>query len=57
VVVESGARVGPGVVAGAGCGIGAGASVRDAVLWPGTTLAPGERLERAIAAGEVRLLR
>jgi len=55
VVVDAGARVGPGVVAGAGCRIPAGAVVRDAVLWEGTALAPGERVERAIAAGEVRL--
>lgn len=54
-VVEAGARVGPNAVAGAGCRIGAGAVVREAVLWEGTAIAPGETVERAIAAGEVRL--
>jgi mannose-1-phosphate guanylyltransferase len=55
VVVEAGARVGPNVVAGPGCRISGGASVRDAVLWEGTAIAPGERVERAIAAGALRL--
>ncbi len=54
-VVEAGARVGPNAVVGPGCRVAAGAVVRDAVLWGGTALAPGERVERAIAAGEVRL--
>lgn len=53
--VEAGARVGPNAVVGAGCRIAAGAVLRDAVLWEGTALAPGERVERAIAAGPIRL--
>jgi mannose-1-phosphate guanylyltransferase len=54
-VVEGGARVGPGAVIGAACRVAAGAVVSDAILWDGTALAPGERLERAIAAGALRL--
>jgi mannose-1-phosphate guanylyltransferase len=54
-LVEAGARVGPNAVAGAGCRIGAEAVVRDAVLWVGTAVAPGERVERAIASGELRV--
>lgn len=56
-VVEAGARVGPRAVVGPGCRIGPGAAVREAVLWAGTSIAPGERVERAIAAGDVRLPR
>jgi mannose-1-phosphate guanylyltransferase len=54
-VVEAGAAVGPDAVVGRGCRIAAGAVVREAVLWDGTALAPGERVERAIAAGDVRV--
>ena len=54
-VVEAGARVGPNAVLGAGCRVAAGAVVRDAVLWEGTVLSPGERVEHSIAAGELRL--
>ena len=54
-VVEAGARLGPNVVLGARCRVGARAVVRDAVLWEGTEVAAGERLEGAIAAGELRL--
>ncbi|HSM92657.1 MAG TPA: NDP-sugar synthase [Anaeromyxobacteraceae bacterium] len=54
-VVEAGARVGPDAVVGARCRVAAGAEVREAVLWEGTVLAPGERIEGAIAAGSVRL--
>jgi mannose-1-phosphate guanylyltransferase len=54
-VVEAGARVGPNVVVGAGSRVRAGAVLRDAVVWEGTEISPGERVERAIAAGAVRL--
>jgi mannose-1-phosphate guanylyltransferase len=53
--VEAGALVGPNVVAGPRCRIGCDAVVRDAVLWEGTVVARGERVERAIAAGTLRL--
>ncbi len=40
---------------GAGCTVPAGARVRDAILWEGTALAPGEVVEHAIAAGGDRV--
>jgi mannose-1-phosphate guanylyltransferase len=55
-VVEGGANVGPGAVIGAACRVAPGAVVRNAVLWDGTGLAAGERVERAIAAGALRLM-
>lgn len=51
----AGAEIGPGAVIGRGCAIGAGASVRSAVVWDGTRIAPGERVEDAIAAGQDRI--
>ncbi|MBK9516480.1 MAG: NTP transferase domain-containing protein [Anaeromyxobacter sp.] len=54
-VVEPGAHVGRQVVLGAGCRVPAGARVERAVLWPGTALAPGEVLEDAVAAGDLRV--
>lgn len=54
-VVEAGAVVGPGAVVGAGARVPRGAEVREAVLWDGTALAPGERAARAIAAGDDRV--
>jgi mannose-1-phosphate guanylyltransferase len=57
----AGARVDPAAVVeapafvGAGCTVPAGARVRDAILWEGTALAPGEVLEQAIAAGPDRV--
>jgi mannose-1-phosphate guanylyltransferase len=53
--VAPGAVVGPGAFVGAGAVVGAGAIVREAVVWPGTAIAPGERVERAIAAGALRV--
>jgi mannose-1-phosphate guanylyltransferase len=53
--VDPAARVGAPAFIAAGCTVPAGAEVRDAVLWEGTALAPGERVERAIAAGELRV--
>jgi mannose-1-phosphate guanylyltransferase len=40
---------------GAGCTVPAGARVRDAMLWDGTALGPGEVVEHAIAAGGERI--
>jgi mannose-1-phosphate guanylyltransferase len=54
-VVEAGAEVGPDAVIGRGCRVPRGAVVKDAVLWDGTALAPGERVEGAIAAGVARV--
>jgi len=53
--VEAGAAVGPGVIAGAGCRIGPGAVVREAVLWEGTEIRPGETVAGAVAAGPARV--
>ena len=53
--VEAGAEVGSGAVIGAGVVVPRGASVRRAVVWSGTVLAPGERVEDAVAAGELRV--
>ncbi len=54
-VVEAGAVVGPDAVLGAGCRVGHGAVVERAVVWPGTTIFPGEGVSRAVAAGVLRL--
>jgi NDP-sugar pyrophosphorylase family protein len=40
---------------GARCTVPAGATVKDAVLWDDTALAPGETVEHAIAAGDLRV--
>jgi mannose-1-phosphate guanylyltransferase len=53
--IEAGAEVGPEAVIGAGSVVPAGARVRRAVVWDGTALAPGERLELAVAAGALRV--
>ncbi|ABC83458.1 sugar phosphate nucleotidyltransferase [Anaeromyxobacter dehalogenans] len=53
--VAAGAEIGPGAVVGPGCRVPAGAAVRRAVLWAGTALAPGERVEDAVAAGADRV--
>jgi mannose-1-phosphate guanylyltransferase len=54
-VVEAGASVGPGAVLEAGARVGELALVRDAVVWEATALAPGERVERVVAAGSLRV--
>jgi mannose-1-phosphate guanylyltransferase len=53
--VEEGADVGPGVHAGPGARLAAGCTVREAVIWAGTAIRPGERVIRAIAAGDLRV--
>jgi mannose-1-phosphate guanylyltransferase len=50
-----GARLVAPCYVGAGAHVGAGAVVEDAVLWDGTSLAPGERVVHAVAAGEDRV--
>ena len=52
---EAGAEVGPGVVLGEGAWVEKGAAVRDAVIWAGTRVKEGERVEGGIAAGELRV--
>jgi mannose-1-phosphate guanylyltransferase len=53
--VEAGAEVGPAAVVGAGVVVPPGAAVVRAAVWPGTVLRPGERIEDAVAAGELRV--
>lgn len=53
--VAAGARVGPSVFVGDGATIGPGALLRDAAVWSGTSVAPGESLERCVAAGALRV--
>jgi mannose-1-phosphate guanylyltransferase len=53
--VDLGATLVAPAFLGAGCRVPAGATVEDAVLWDGTSLAPGERVVRAIAAGADRI--
>jgi mannose-1-phosphate guanylyltransferase len=54
-VIGAGATIGPRAVIGAGARIASGAAVREAIVWEGTALAPGEEVVRAIAAGEERV--
>lgn len=51
----AGARLEAPAFVGQRCIVPAGARVRDAILWDDTALAPGETLEHAIAAGELRM--
>jgi mannose-1-phosphate guanylyltransferase len=53
--VDPRATLGRPAFIGARCTVPAGAEVSDAVLWEGTALAPGERVETAIAAGSERV--
>ena len=53
--VEAGAEVGPAAMVGAGVVVPPGAAVVRAAVWPGTVLRPGERVEDAVAAGELRV--
>jgi mannose-1-phosphate guanylyltransferase len=53
--IDPAARLVAPAFVGAGCGVPAGATVEDAVIWDGTALAPGERVVRAIAAGTDRV--
>ena len=53
--VEPFASVGPSAVVGAGATVSSRARVARAVLWEGTSLAPGEEVVEAVAAGGLRL--
>jgi mannose-1-phosphate guanylyltransferase len=53
--IDRGARVIAPTFVGARATVPAGATVADAVIWEDTALAAGERVERAIAAGELRV--
>jgi mannose-1-phosphate guanylyltransferase len=52
--VDPGARVRASFV-DAGAEVGAGCTLGESVVWAGTAIAAGERLERAIAAGPLRV--
>jgi mannose-1-phosphate guanylyltransferase len=54
-IVARGAEVGPEAVVGAGARIPHGATLRRAVVWDGTGLAPGERVLDAVAAASDRV--
>jgi len=55
VAIEAGARVGPNVVLGKGCRIGAGAMVCDSVLWDNVSVEPNATIEEAIVASGSRI--
>ena len=50
VVIDASARVGPNVVLGRGCSIGAGAVITDSVLWERVSVGAGAVIEEAIIA-------
>ncbi len=53
--VEAGAEVGPLAVLASDVQVGAGALVRDSVVWPGSRLGPGARVEGALLGHRVAL--
>jgi mannose-1-phosphate guanylyltransferase len=53
--IDPSARIEPPAFIGERCTVPAGALVRDAVLWDDTSLAPGEAVEHAVAAGAERV--
>jgi mannose-1-phosphate guanylyltransferase len=55
VVVDASAKIGPNVVLGRGCSIGADAAVRDSVLWERVSVGAGAVIEEAIIASGVTI--
>lgn len=55
VVVDASAKLGPNVVLGRGCSIGAGAAVRESVLWERVSVGTGAVIEEAIVASGVTI--
>jgi NDP-sugar pyrophosphorylase family protein len=53
VVVDASATVGPNVVLGRGCSVGADATVRESVLWERVSVGTGAVIEEAIIASDV----
>jgi mannose-1-phosphate guanylyltransferase len=53
--IASGASVGPYVVLGDGCSIGADATVRNSVLWDAVTVEDGAVVDGAIVASRARI--
>jgi NDP-sugar pyrophosphorylase family protein len=52
-VVDASARVGPNVVLGQSCSIGADAVIRESVLWDRVSVGSGAVIEQAILASRV----
>jgi mannose-1-phosphate guanylyltransferase len=55
VVVDASAKVGPNVVFGKGCSVGANALVRESVLWERVSVGSGAIIEEAIIASGVTI--
>ncbi|HYL26965.1 MAG TPA: NDP-sugar synthase, partial [Candidatus Nitrosotalea sp.] len=55
VVVDASATIGPNVVLGRGCSIGASAAVRESVLWERVSVGAGAVIEEAILASGVTI--
>ncbi|MEO6834838.1 MAG: NDP-sugar synthase [Candidatus Tumulicola sp.] len=55
VVVDASAKVGPNVVFGKGCSVGAGAVIRESVLWERVSVGPRALLEETIVASGVTI--
>jgi NDP-sugar pyrophosphorylase family protein len=55
VVVDASATIGPNVVLGRGCSVGAGAAVRESVLWERVSVGAGAIIEEAILASGVTI--
>lgn len=53
--VDNSAQIGPNVVLGDGCRIGAGAQLRDCVLWENVNVEDGAVLDETIVAGGARI--
>jgi NDP-sugar pyrophosphorylase family protein len=53
VVVDASARIGPNVVLGNSCSVGAGAVIRESVLWDRVSVGSGAVIEHAILASRV----
>jgi mannose-1-phosphate guanylyltransferase len=53
--VEAGASLGPGACLAAGVTVRAGGHVEDSVLWAGTEVGPGARVQGALLGSQVRL--
>ncbi len=50
VLIDASAQIGPNVVFGRGCSVGAGAVIHESVLWERVSVGPGTRIEEAIVA-------
>ena len=55
VVVDASAKIGPNVVFGKGCSIGAGVVIRESVLWERVSVGPGTVIEETIVASGVTI--